>query len=190
MRSSQSKKSKVTNAVTDEVAQEEGRNAEAITDKRPRALSMPSSGGSVIVDKIYEPLQAAIQAYNDRIFELTEIPKKLHEYPNARAKMIALATNSQLIRDMQTMLEGSPLAIVGGLVSQNPNLETILEATPSVEIESVKIDSMHQERDLHADLTKQASEARISKNGIPKVEKQRASKLWVAVKKHVDEERF
>ena len=108
MCSSQSKKSKVTNAVTNEVAQEEGRDAEVIIDKRPRALSMPSSGGSVIVDKIYEPLQAAIQAYNDRVSELTEIPKKLQEYPNARAEKVSLETNPQLIRDMQTMLEGPP----------------------------------------------------------------------------------
>ena len=63
--SSQSKKSKVTNAVIDEVAQEKGRNAEAITDKRPRALSMPSLGGLVILEKVYEPLQAAFQANNN-----------------------------------------------------------------------------------------------------------------------------
>ena len=43
LRSSQSKKSKVTNAVTNEVAQEEGCDVEVITDKRPRALSMPSN---------------------------------------------------------------------------------------------------------------------------------------------------
>ena len=56
MPSSQSKKSKVTSAAKNEVAQEEGHNAKAITDKRPRALSMPRLGGLVIIDKIYEPL--------------------------------------------------------------------------------------------------------------------------------------
>ena len=66
----------------------------------------------MIVDKIYVPLQATIQAYNDRISELTEIPKKLQEYPNTRAEKVALATNSQLIRDTQTMLEGPPPAII------------------------------------------------------------------------------
>ena len=41
-----------------------------------------SSGGSVIVDKVHEPLQAALDAYNDWITPLTEIPKELQEYPN------------------------------------------------------------------------------------------------------------
>ena len=150
---------------------------------------MPSSGGSVIVDKIYEPLQVAIQAYNDQISELTEISKKLQEYPNARAEKVALATNSQLIRDTQTMLEGPPPAIVRGPVSQHPSLETIPEATPSVEIESAKADSVYQKNDLHADLTKQASEARMLEDGIPEVEEQMASKVWEAVRRHADEER-
>ena len=44
LRSSQSKKSKVANAATNAIAQEEGRDAEVITDKQPRALSMPRLG--------------------------------------------------------------------------------------------------------------------------------------------------
>ena len=42
----------------------------------------PSSGGSVIVDKVNESLQTALDAYNSRVTPLTEIPKKLQEYPN------------------------------------------------------------------------------------------------------------
>ena len=44
----------------------------------------PSLGGSVIVDKMNKPLQAALDAYNNRVTPLTEIPKKLQEFPNPR----------------------------------------------------------------------------------------------------------
>ena len=49
-----------------------------------RESSKPSSGGSVIVDRVNEPLKAALDAYNSRITPQTEIPKKLQEYPNPR----------------------------------------------------------------------------------------------------------
>ena len=48
---------------------------------------------------------------------------------------------------------------------------------------------MYQKKDLHANLTKQASEARMLEDGIPEVEEQMASKLWEAIRYHVDEER-
>ena len=85
---------------------------EAPSAKIPEELSAPSSGGSVIVDKVYEPLRVAIQAYNDRLTPLTTIPKKLQEYPNPRAKKVALATNTQLIKDTQTMMESPPPPII------------------------------------------------------------------------------
>ena len=127
-------------------------------------------------------MQATIQAYNDQISKSTEIPKKLQDYPNARAKQVALATNSQHIRDTQEMLEGPPLAIVWGPVSQHPSLETILEATPSVEFESVKANSMYQKRNLQENITKQTSEEMMLEDEIPKLEEQMASKLWEAVR--------
>ena len=62
----------------------------------------------MIVDRIHEPLQAALDAYNSRITPLTEIPKKLQEYPNPREEKVRLAVHQQLIRDTQTELEGPP----------------------------------------------------------------------------------
>lgn len=44
--------------------------------------SEKDSGGSVPVEKVNEPLDAALKAYNSRITALTELPKKLREYPN------------------------------------------------------------------------------------------------------------
>ena len=71
----------------------------------------------IVVDKVYEPLQAAKQTYNDRCTPLTTIPKKLQKYPNTRARKITLATNSQHIKDTQTIMEFPPLAIVWGPIS-------------------------------------------------------------------------
>ena len=49
---------------------------------------------------------------------------------------------------------------------------------------------MHQKRDIPIDLTKKVSAARMLEDGIPKVEEQMASKLWEAIRKHADEERY
>ena len=55
------------------------------------AQSPWSKGGSVIVDKVHEHLQVALDAYNSQITPLTEIPKKLQEYPNPREEKVRLA---------------------------------------------------------------------------------------------------
>ena len=65
----------------------------------------------IVIDKVHEHLQAALDAYNNRITSLTEIPKKLQEYPNPQEEKVSLALHQQLIRDTQTMLEGPPPAI-------------------------------------------------------------------------------
>ena len=56
-----------------------------------------SSGGSVIVDKVNEPLQATLDAYNSRVMPLTEIPRKLQEYPNPVEEKVRLTVYQQLI---------------------------------------------------------------------------------------------
>ena len=68
----------------------------------------PSSGGSVIVDKVNESLQAALDAYNNRVTPLIEIPKKLQEYPNPVEEKVRLAVFQQLIQETQSTLKGPP----------------------------------------------------------------------------------
>ena len=92
-----------------------------------------SFGGSIIVDKVFEPLQAALDAYNNRIAALAELPKKLQEYPNPREEKVNLVVHQQIIHDTQTLWEGPPPVIMQRPVSFTPNLETIPEATPSME---------------------------------------------------------
>ena len=74
-------------------------------------VSEVSSGGSVLVDKINESLDATIEAHKGHIAALEDLPKKLQEYPNPREEKINLAVHRQLIREAQTVLEGPPLAI-------------------------------------------------------------------------------
>ena len=50
---------------------------------------------SVVIDKVHEHLQAALDAYNSWITPLTEIPKKLQEYPNPREEKVRLALHRQ-----------------------------------------------------------------------------------------------
>ncbi len=64
----------------------------------PRPLEQVSnsekdSAGSVLIEKVNEPLDADLKAYNSRIATLTELPKKLQEYPNPREEKINLAVH-------------------------------------------------------------------------------------------------
>ena len=96
-------------------------------------VSEVSSGGSVLVDKINETLDATIEAHKGRIAALEDLPKKLQEYPNPREEKINLVVHRQLIREAQTMLEGPPPTIPQGLISLRPTLETIPEVASTME---------------------------------------------------------
>ena len=101
--------------------------------QKQKSSSGTDSGGSVLVEKVNEPLEAAPKAYNNRITAFTELPKKLQEYPNPRAEKIGLAAHQQLIRETQNMLEGPPPVYTRQPASVRPKLDTIVEATSSVE---------------------------------------------------------
>ena len=61
--------------------------------------SSESSGGLVIVDKVNKTLRAVLDAYSQCITPLTEIPKKLQEYPNPRKERVRLAVHQEMARD-------------------------------------------------------------------------------------------
>ena len=56
-------------------------------------VSEVSSGGSVLVDKINETLDATIESHKGCIATLEDLPKKLQEYPNPREEKINLAVH-------------------------------------------------------------------------------------------------
>ena len=59
-----------------------GTNEPKENKESAQASTETSEGGSVVIDKVHEHLQAALDAYNSRITSLPDIPKKLQEYPN------------------------------------------------------------------------------------------------------------
>ena len=78
-------------------------------------------------------LQAALDAYNNQITPLTEIPKKLQEYPNPVEEKVRLAVFQQLIQETQSTLEGPPQPIRQGPVSKSLGWETTPEVSSSGE---------------------------------------------------------
>ena len=67
-------------------------------------VSETSSGGSVLVEKVNESLEAIKRAYESCIIALAEIPLKLQEYPNPREEKVNLAVHQQKIRETQALL--------------------------------------------------------------------------------------
>ena len=93
--SKEGKKKKTSSEESDE---SEKKSKESSNANKPRenkepaqTSTEPSEGGSVVIDKVHEHLQAALDAYNSRITSLTEIPKKLQEYPNPREEKVNLS---------------------------------------------------------------------------------------------------
>ena len=85
-----------------EKSQEPAKPTEAINSS-----SSSHEGGLALIDKKYEPSEAAIRAYKSRIAALLDLPDKLKQYPNAREEKAQLAVNRQRILETQTMIEGT-----------------------------------------------------------------------------------
>ena len=141
-----------------------------------------------MVDKIYEPLQAVIKAFNSKIAVEMELPKKLQEYSNPREEKINLVVQQHMIREAHSTFEGPPLAITRGHVSLKPTLETIPEASSSMEKGSEPITLPPFDEDPLPEL-EPAKPFMTADFGdeIPKVEEAMAREMWEVVKKHAEE---
>ena len=206
-RSKRSKKSKGKTNEGDPIPKESGeelRPHKASTTAVPQLenpeqqLKTPSSsetdsGGSVLVEKVNEPLEAALKAVGSRITSFTELPKKLQEYPNPRAEKVGLAVHQQMIRDTQTMLEGPSPAYRKRSTLVKPRLDTIVEATSSVEKGS-EIVSLPPFDDVPLDdklVSNKPSRGYTTANfgdEIPEFKEALANEMWEAVHQHVDEQ--
>ena len=99
-------------------------------------VSEASSGGSILVEKVNESLEAIKKAYESRITALmTEIPLKLQEYPNLREEKVNLVVHQQKIRETQALLEGPPKPIERGPRPFKSTLEPISEVSLGMERE-------------------------------------------------------
>ena len=82
-----------------------------------------------MIDKRYEPLEAAVRAYEDRVEAQLDLPEKLKQYPNAREERTQLEFKRQRIWETQTMMEGPMPTRPKGPKKLKPSLETILEVS-------------------------------------------------------------
>ena len=102
-------------------------------------VSETSSGGSVLVEKVNESLEAIKRAYESHITVLTEIPPKLQEYPNPREEKVNLVVHQQKIRETQALLKGPPKPIERGPRPFKTTLEPISKVSSSIEQERVAL---------------------------------------------------
>ena len=176
---------------------------------RPKTTNIPTSkkhddisffevseGGLVLVDKVNEPFDAIRKAYESRITAMTDIPKKLQEYPNPREEKIHLAVHQQKIEETQAMLEGMPQPILQGPIPFQPSLGTIpnypkvlreksKQATTLVVVET----QIQEEENVVQEFNEEQRVTTVdSGDEIPEVEEIIAREMWDAVKQKIHEE--
>ena len=117
-----------------------------------------------------------------------ELPKKLQESPNPREEKINLVVDQQIIRETQSTFEGPPPAITRGPISSKPTLETIPEASSSMEkgSEPVTLSPFDEEPLPELEPSKPFTTADFG-DEIPEVEEAMTREMWEAVQKHADE---
>ena len=135
---------------------------------------------------MFEPLQAALDAYNSRIAALEELPKKLQEYPNPREEKINLAMHQQAIRDTQTLWEGPPPVIACKPYHFKPDLETIPEATSSIERGNTVEVQLPLEKEPLPEVKPELPTKMENWDEIPEIEEQVAQEMWEAVHRHAE----
>ena len=151
-------------------------------------VSESSSGGSVLVEKVNESLEAIKRAYESRITALTEIPPKLKEYPNPREEKVNLAVHQQKIRETQALLEGPPKPIERGPRPFKTTLEPISEVSSSIEQErEALVPTLDTER--QADLISKDKLIKNADSGdtVPEIEEAIAREMWEAVRQKAED---
>ena len=120
--------------------------------------------------------------------------RQLQEYPNPREEKVNLAAHQQIIRDTQAILEGRPRLILQGLVPHKPTLETIPEASSSIELGSeYQVPPSYPKPTPRVQImTEGKREESLTKSPfneeVPEVEEITAQEMWEAVRWNVDED--
>ena len=111
-----------------------------------------------------------------------ELPKKLQESPNPREEKINLVVHHQMIRETQRRFEEPPPAITRGPISLKPTLETILEASSSMEkgSELVTLPPFDEEPLPKLEHAKPFTIADFG-DEIPELEEAMAREMWEAI---------
>ena len=92
----------------------------------PEEISKTSSGGSVLMEKVNENLEALLKAFDARITSNMILPPTLQEYPNPIQEKHRLVEHMKLIKEIQTKWEAPPKE-VDHIPKLSPTLEPIDE---------------------------------------------------------------
>ena len=111
------------------------KDKEEARDQVSNSSSSSHKGGSVLIDKVNEPIEAALRAYGDRLAAQEGLPEKLKQYPNPREEKVRMMAGRHLIAETQTIMEGPLPVLPKGPIKLTPKLETILEVTSQKEKE-------------------------------------------------------
>ena len=79
-----------------QTSNEKGKKHET-KEQASTSSSSSHKGGSVLINKKHELLEAAIRAYESRLAALVDLPNKLKQYPTAREEKVGLEGNWERI---------------------------------------------------------------------------------------------
>ncbi|MCO5597639.1 hypothetical protein L7F22_051720 [Adiantum nelumboides] len=185
--------------VQEELKQHKEKNASiAEPNKSPRKAS---SGGSVLVDKVLEPLDAALEAYEARLK-----PKKTQEerqmtYPHSEVEVGRLKMCKKLVKTAQAMMEPKPLIPPPETKPKKVGFETpkakVFEASTQTNVEPksqkdvqaktvAQTNSVETQRDnqVVANTTDDARSQYMAP--IPEIEEPWPNELWEAIRSAKD----
>lgn len=134
------------------------------------------------MDKINEPIDAALRAYGDRLAAQEGLPEKLTLYLNPREEKTKMMAGRNLIAETQTIMEGPLPFPPRGPIKLSPQLETILEVSSQKQKEQ-------SESPEPADNTTYLSRQITIPEEIPEADEHQALSLWREVRRQVEEER-
>ena len=99
------------NAVTaelEQVREQLEQRGEAATPKPAEKLKSVSSGGSIIAEKVFEPLDAILKAFEARLQPKQTLEERWLTYPYAELEKQRFEMCKKLIETAQSLLEPPP----------------------------------------------------------------------------------
>ena len=129
----------------------------------------------MLVDKVNETLESILKAYEKRLTTDTTIPPKLKEYPNPIQEKVNLVRNHALIRDTQTMWEGSLPHTTIERPIHVPDLEVIQETSEN-------------EKEMEINDEQEVKKSNLQSDIIPSLKEDKVHELWEEVRKLKDQD--
>ena len=138
------------------------------------------SAGSVLVDKIHEPLDSLLKAYEARLKPLETMEDRWRNYPDAVIESRQLELYKCLVETLQA-IEGHTKQLVGEREkpkhSETSKPQTLYK-------ETIELESNRTEHSLRTRIQKEKQDEpqMIPNSNVPEVDEEWGNKLWDAVR--------